>query len=510
MSDPVLTSSWCTNWGAFNTPRLWSMVMDEDDGPGRQQVSAWRTLAGSVRSQRAALITARADLVAAWPPEENESSAAFVTELDVLISRLDTASADADATASGLDNILTAIQTAKTTIQPLWEKYKDKSDDLVPRWWDSAEDEIDEQARTAMIAAERAVEDSVALLKVPDKYELKIGDKTDESGGGDPGEPGGGGKTGSGESGITATVPHNPVPPLPGQDPTVPDGSQGGGTGDGSTGDGSTVGGGISSGVGSGGVGSGGVGSGGGGGGPDLAGVITPGQPPVAPGGGGNIGLPGGGGTPLPTGGGGNPIVPGLLPTGGSGPITPGRGGSIRPGSTIGEPGVGGGRAGVGPIGGGGGRGAGGRSGRLGRSGTLGGIQEEVGSRGLRGGSVGEPGVGRGLRGVGGPGEGLGGAGGRGGIGSPGGRGGRGAAAGGRGRQPRPSWLSDDEVGPHRNAGGVSGMPGRGGRRGQGDDDEYGFDPDNPWEVAEGVDPVIAPSTDEPRHDPGPNVIGWR
>ncbi|HEX5204021.1 MAG TPA: hypothetical protein VFW27_29175 [Actinoplanes sp.] len=53
-------------------------------------------------------------------------------------------------------------------------------------------------------------------------------------------------------------------------------------------------------------------------------------------------------------------------------------------------------------------------------------------------------------------------------------------------------------------------MSGRGGRRQTGNEDGIGFDPDNPWEVAEGVDPVIAPSTEDPRHDPGPNVIGWR
>jgi hypothetical protein len=53
-------------------------------------------------------------------------------------------------------------------------------------------------------------------------------------------------------------------------------------------------------------------------------------------------------------------------------------------------------------------------------------------------------------------------------------------------------------------------MPGRGSRRASGEDDDYGFDPDNPWAVAEGVDPVINPSPDVSRNDPGPNVIGWR
>lgn len=478
--EPVLTSSWCTNWGAFNTPRLWSMVMNEDDTAGRSQVTAWRSLAGSVTSQRQALVTARADLVAAWPPDQNESSAAFVAELDTLIGRLDTASADAETTANGLNNILNAIQTAKTTIQPLWEKYKDKSSDLVPSWWDGAEDEIDEQARTAMINAERTVEDSVALLKVPEPYKLDV--QKPKGGSDDPyppggdgtgsssGNGGGSGRAGGSGGGIDAPVPHDPVPPLPGQDATVPDGGgAGAGGGAGSVG-------GIS------------------GGGPDLAGVITPGQPPI-PGAGGAIGLPGGGGggAPAPiTGGGGgsiNPLMPGLMPTGGGGGTIPPGGRGLRPGArpagsasrlpssgVIGEPAGGlGGRGGMAP-GGAGGRGGMAPGGAAGRAGGR--------SRTGRGGILGAEGEGAGGRGV----------------------------AGKGGRVPRPSWLSDDPVGPNRNAGsatGMAGAPGRGNRRARGEDDTIGFDPDNPWEVAEGVDPVIAPAPDTARHDPGPNVIGW-
>ena len=496
MSDePVLTSSWCTNWGAFNTPRLWSMVMNEDEGPGRQQVSAWRTLAGSVRSQRTALLAARAELVAAWPPEDNESSAAFVQELDILIARLDTASSDADSTASGLDNILTAIQKAKTQIQPLWEEYKDKSDDLVPRWWDNAEDEIDEKARQAMISAERAVSDSVPLLKVPEKYELTIKDKIDELGGGEDGAKSTATRRVSSSSGISATVPHEPVPPVPGQDATIPDAGQ---LGSDSGTSGADVGGNV------------GAGAGVGGGGPDLAGVITPGHTPALPGG-DVVGLPGGGGaipTPPPSGGGGlpiNPAVPGLLPIGGSAPISPGgrvgRGGTVRPstrpglsGPITGEQSTGGvGRPGVLPLGT-----TGGRTGNSGRTsrvrGVGGGVTEAegAGGRSPRGGVGGMPSAG---------------------LGAVGGAG-RGATSGRRaGRVPRPSWLPDDPVGRDRHTGpGASmagGFPDRGTRRGH-SDDAVDFDPDNPWEVAEGVDPVISPAPDEARHDPGPNVIGWR
>nr|BFE67957.1 hypothetical protein GCM10020092_012580 [Actinoplanes digitatis] len=224
MSEPVLTSSWCTAWGSFNTPRLWSMVMNEDDPDAWRQVAAWGQLAGAVKDQRSLLLNAREALVAAWPPGENTSSAAFVKEIDTLLARMEQARADADDTATGLANILEALRQAKNDIEPLWEQYKEKSDDLVPAWWDNAEDDLDRQARQHMITAEQIVQDNVARLKVPDPYLLDPKDPMWEP----TVEPGdttsstGGGVSPSGGGGTVVPVPHDPVPPLPGRDPFVP------------------------------------------------------------------------------------------------------------------------------------------------------------------------------------------------------------------------------------------------------------------------------------------------
>ncbi|MBM2622503.1 hypothetical protein JIG36_44080 [Actinoplanes sp. LDG1-06] len=562
MSDPVLTSSYCTNWSAFNTPRLWSMVMNEEDGLAREQVQGWRRLAGSIRSQHQALSTAKADLIAAWPPEQNKSAEAFVNELDRLMARLETAATDADTTAGGLDKILNALDTAKKAIEPIWEKYKDKSDDLVPRWFDGAEDELDDQARNHMITMENAVSDAVADLRVPDPFNFTVGEGGDEwppPGGGGPGGggPGSGGSGRLGSGGVSTSVPHDPPPPLPGQDPVLPDfetPDPDPGSPDSSSSPGSP----------------GGPGAVTRPGGPDLAGVINPPNTLPAP-----IGGPGGpvtGGGPVPGPapvGGVPPVVPGILPGGGPvpggrppisatgrGPVT-GRtlpSGAVigQPGS-IGGPGAAGGRGVAGP--GATGRGIGGPGGRAGGAGSRPGIGGIAGEPG-RGGVAGRGGVGPGLSGVGGPGAGGGrgigglrGPGGRGrsgrrdgdeaggirpgagdveafgsapavgGIGGPiGGAGGVGAVGGRAGgvgagrtgaRAPRPAWLPDDPVGPDRhNFAGGSG--GRGASRSGAGDDQPGFDPDNPWQVAEGVNPVINPGIDNDRHDPGPNVIGRR
>jgi len=504
VTEPVLTSSWCTAWGSYNTPRLWAMVKDEDDPEAWRQVSAWGEISGAMKDQRALLLKAREALVSAWPPEQNKSAAAFVAEVDKLIGRMDAAKTEADDTATGLANILEALRQAKRNIEPLWEQYKQKSDDLVPAWWDNAEEELDKQAQSHMITAEQVVQDNVGRLRVPDpyvldpidpRYERETLPDDDRSGSGSSGAIGATGSSGGrgGGGGVSVPVPHDPVPPLPGRDPIVPEGSPGGGSG------------------------------------PGLAEVINP--PVVNP---GPVNTPG----VLPPGGSGPGIVPPVGPVvgpgvGGVGPLgtggSPGRGPAGVRGTGVGGTGVGGIEPGVRATGAGGG--AGGGTGGLGTGGLgAGGLGPGGIGRGARPGArpgaagrhalpsgavIGETVAGEG-RGAGG-GAGRGGAG-LGGVGGPGGaaRGAAGRAPGQRRgaepvRPPRPSWLPDEPVGTARTTGtsGLPGMPGSaGGGRRAGDGENPPFDPDNPWGVAEGVDPVIAPGSDTARHDPGPNVIG--
>ncbi|GID76413.1 hypothetical protein Ade02nite_50540 [Paractinoplanes deccanensis] len=77
-------------------------------------------------------------------------------------------------------------------------------------------------------------------------------------------------------------------------------------------------------------------------------------------------------------------------------------------------------------------------------------------------------------------------------------------------RVPRPSWLPDDPVGPDRHQvpqpAQTQGAP----RRARGPEAPVGYEPDNAWQVAEGVAPVIVPDRNDDRHDPGPQVIGRR
>ena len=468
MSDAPLTSSWCTAWGSFNTPRLWAMVAEEDDPDAWRQVATWGDIATAVKDHRSRLLAAKEALIAAWPPEQNLSADAFVNELDNLLTKMEGARQDADATADGLANILEALRQAKNQMQPLYDEYREKNDDWVPGWFDNAEDEIDEKARRVMIQAEQVVEQNVPSIKVPVEYKMDptaksgytpprentAGDGTTRfspvgsagGGGGSSsvGSSGGGSGSGSGSSDIP--VPHDPVPPLPGMDPIDPTGGSGSGSGPGP-------------------VGGGGSGVGGGSGGPDLAGVtplpgpppVVPPPPPPPP------GVPPIIGQPLPPG---PPptILPGPLP-GGVPPSTSGSGGNRPPTSTNFQ--------------------------SVGRSGGRGALP----SGAVIGENVGRSGAGGAAR-----------------AGNlPAGNVGRSTAAGARTGQkpPRPSWLPPDEPNGGRNVSSQNALSGsRRGRREEDGPEGKRFDPDNPWEVESGVAPVIKPETGTPRHDPGPNVIG--
>jgi hypothetical protein len=76
-----------------------------------------------------------------------------------------------------------------------------------------------------------------------------------------------------------------------------------------------------------------------------------------------------------------------------------------------------------------------------------------------------------------------------------------------------PSWLPEEAGASGRPAAATNGAVGTTGtaRRSTGSETDEGrrFDAGNQWGAASGVDPVIAPSRHIPRHDPGPNVIGY-
>ena len=401
--EPASTPGWCTNWQAFNTPRLWAMVADEDNAESWKQIAALGTMADTLKEQVNRLVAARDALVQAWPPETNPGAQVFLRRLNTLLANMADTKAKADENAVQLGHVVDTLRQAKAKIEPLYQQYLDKSDDLVPNWWDHAEDELDGQARQHMIDTEQAVAPRAEKITAPAPYTLNLDGYVDSSESGMPtsgSSPRHGSVSGSNSvSGASVSVPHEPPPPLPGHDPVLP----------------ATPTPGTST-------------------GPGLAGMspIPPGTPAAAP------------PSPSPAmGPPSGPIGPGLI-IGGGGASWPGGGGGSR--GVLSRP-IGGPPAGRGVYSG----------------------AKPVTPSWLPAGSS-QPGV-------------------LGAAGQP-----------GRGNSGRPTSRGQLVGGP--------GVHGERQQHRERDDQGIQFDPDNPWATATGVTPVIEPSKRQPRHDPGPGVIG--
>ncbi|GAA3344239.1 hypothetical protein GCM10020358_46670 [Amorphoplanes nipponensis] len=218
MSDGTFLPKGATPWSSYNTPRIWAMVENEDDPESWRQVAALGSMAGLLKDQRSRLEAAKQKLIEAWPPEQNKASAAFVDLMDDLLFNMAENKKIADANAAALGQVLEALRQAKAKIEPLYQTYREKSDDWVPGWWDHAEDELDEKAREQMRHVERIVAEPDNVIVAPDIYEFGPRTYVDRPIGGPGGLGPGASATpfaASGSGGGRVEVPHSPPPPLP-------------------------------------------------------------------------------------------------------------------------------------------------------------------------------------------------------------------------------------------------------------------------------------------------------
>ncbi|WP_157545594.1 hypothetical protein [Hamadaea tsunoensis] len=465
-----------TSWYVLDVPTMWSYISGINLDPMYTQSSGWDKAIDLASTNLWRLKDFRDKLTQAWPPEKSQASQEYVGKLDELITSVQDVYDAAVANKTSASNLTSSLSEAQYKVKPLYDEYlknmgtqstyeqnlTSKKTELANKYTAGSN-----SYKSALAAWQRSNPDPATAAR-----QAQITDTVRQ--------------TMSGLSTDLVVSSGKMVEPKPYTPPQIAGrdtgGSKVGGGSDGDTGGGSTTGSGsnhtapvipppvflppTTT-------------------GPSLTGTTTL-PPPVAP-------------TPMPT----APIStlpstpPGTGPIGMVPPVAPvGPGGLINPppnptgplttfpGGKTG-PGVIGGRGltgvpGEGPMGGGRVNPVGGVIGRQGATGGMGPMG------GARGGSV------RGVNPAGGVIGGRGGAAGRTGPGVTeeelAGRGGRGGVGG-------------------RGAGMVGGGVGGRGKRNP-DDHENEWDPDNPWEVAEGVAPVVEAPAESGPIDPGPAIGG--
>jgi hypothetical protein len=121
-----------TPWTAYDIPTLWAMVKDQDTNGMWKQVTGWQNSADLTSLHLSNLTEYRDQLVGAWPPERSQASAAYVAELDKLITSVQQTHDVASKNYSAMTSIALAAGDAKYKLKPIYDEYvanKTKLDD---------------------------------------------------------------------------------------------------------------------------------------------------------------------------------------------------------------------------------------------------------------------------------------------------------------------------------------------------------------------------------------------
>lgn len=105
---------------------MWACVQDQDTAGQWKQVAGWRKVCDLALAHLSRLREYRRGLAEAWPPETNTAARAYIGELDQLIDRVQRTHDAAAANYDALAAAARAIGSARAELQPLHEEYAKK------------------------------------------------------------------------------------------------------------------------------------------------------------------------------------------------------------------------------------------------------------------------------------------------------------------------------------------------------------------------------------------------
>jgi hypothetical protein len=114
-----------SEYGAYDIKQLWQMVDAAKQGlqPSYAQVAALDRAQQMLSGHAQSLETAREQLAAKWPPEANAASAAYLTELDRLIAAVKDTALSCAINVFHINTVSDAIVQAHETLKPLHDEY---------------------------------------------------------------------------------------------------------------------------------------------------------------------------------------------------------------------------------------------------------------------------------------------------------------------------------------------------------------------------------------------------
>ncbi|MDG4793334.1 hypothetical protein O7615_05485 [Micromonospora sp. WMMD1082] len=127
MRDPgVGRSAGLTDWYLMNVADMWACLQDHHTDNHWRHVAGWRKVCELAGQHLGRLRTYRESLARVWPPETNEASRAYIAELDALIDQVQRTHDAAAANQTALSAATQAISSSRTEIKKIYDEYAGK------------------------------------------------------------------------------------------------------------------------------------------------------------------------------------------------------------------------------------------------------------------------------------------------------------------------------------------------------------------------------------------------
>lgn len=112
-----------TSWSAMDVPTMWSTIETQETTPHWEMLTGWRRSFELISQHMSQVRNYRENLATAWPPEKSQASAAYIAELDDLLTNLQQTYDAAVANHTAFSTATLSLSSARTELKQIYDTY---------------------------------------------------------------------------------------------------------------------------------------------------------------------------------------------------------------------------------------------------------------------------------------------------------------------------------------------------------------------------------------------------
>jgi hypothetical protein len=112
-----------TNWSAMDVPTMWALIANQDTTAHYEMLTGWQKSYELILQHMGQVQNYRDNLATAWPPEKSPASAAYVAQLDEMIAHLQKTYDAAIANHTAFAGATLSLSLSRNDLKKIYDEY---------------------------------------------------------------------------------------------------------------------------------------------------------------------------------------------------------------------------------------------------------------------------------------------------------------------------------------------------------------------------------------------------